>query len=334
MRQCAVVLVAFSLLLALSTPGVKAQGPGVISGQVLNATSGEMAVAGAAVTLWTLDAQEQQILQQQATDSQGEFRFESLDTQAFSYQVQVDFQGVSYWSKVVAFAEEESLLSVPVRVYESTTSDADLWVEQSHLILQFEVGVVLVQEVQIFVNGGDKTYVGAGGGQGGATVRFVLPDGAAGLELMEGMMDCCALLTEDGFAYTRPVYPWQREFFYSYELPYRTSSYEFSRRIPYSIRHLDVLIADSGVDVAGPGLTAQDALSIENRRYLHLSAESLAPGSDLVLTLNNLPLGNPPAQSATPDPSILWSMVMGLGTMVTLLVLVYPFLKARRGEAT
>jgi hypothetical protein len=291
-----------------------------------------MAVAGAAVTLWTLDAQEQQILEQRVTDHQGEFRFGSLDTQAFSYQVQVDFQGVPYWSKVVAFAEGESLLSVPVRVYESTTSDADLWVEQSHLIMDFELGTVLVREVQIFVNGGDKTYVGSGGGQG-ATVRFALPDGAADLQLMEGMMDCCALLTEEGFAYTRPMYPGQREFFYSYEWPYRTTSYEFSRRMPYPVRHLDVLIADSGVDVAGPGLTTRDALSIENRRYLHLSGENLAPGGELILTLDNLPLGSQPAQVATPGPSVLWSTVMGLGTMVILLVLVYPFLKASRGEA-
>lgn len=333
MRRC-VVLFAIFLVIALTAPGLHAQGPGVIHGQVRNATAGDVALADAAVTLWSLDADEQRILQQEMTDPQGEFRFEGLDTQAFSYQFQVDFQGTSYWSKVLAFAEGESLLSVPFRVFESTTSDADVWVEQSHVILQFEPGAVLVQEVQVFVNGGDRTFVGSGGGQGGATLRFALPDGAAGLELMEGMMDCCALLTEEGFAYTRPVFPGQKEFFHAYELPYRTSSYEFSHKLPYAVNQLDVLIADSGVDVTGPGLTARDALTIENRRYLHLSAEGLAPGSDLTLSLNNLPLASLPAQPTTLAPSILWSMVMGLGTMVTLLVLVYPFLRARRSEQT
>jgi hypothetical protein len=297
---------------------------------VVNATAGDVAVAQAAVTLWALDAEEQRILQQGATNQQGEFRFEGLDTEAFNYQFQVDFQGISYWSKVLAFAEGETLLSVPFRVFEPTTSDADLWVEQSHIILQFEPGAVLVQEVQVFVNGGDRTFVGLAGGQSGATVRFSLPDGAAGLELMEGMMDCCALLTEEGFAYTRPVFPGQQEFFYSYELPYRTSTFDFSHRLPYAVRHLNVLIADSGVDVTGQGLTARDALTIENRRYLHLSAEGFAPGSDLILTLSNLPVAEQAARPTTAAPSILWSMVMGLGTMVTLLALVYPFLKAHR----
>ena len=91
-------------------------------------------------------------------------------------------------------------------------------------------------------------------------------------------------------------------------------------------------VADVGVDVTGPGLTARDALNIENRRYIHLSAEGLPPGSDLILSLSNLPLASSPTRPAASTPSILWSMVMGLGTMVTLLLLVYPFLKASRSE--
>jgi 5-hydroxyisourate hydrolase-like protein (transthyretin family) len=334
-----VALVVLALLVALSTPGVQAQGPGaqaqrpgVLQGQVLNASSGQAAVAGAAVTLWALDAQQPQMVQQQMTGGQGQYRFEGLDTQGVSYQLQVDFQGASYWSEVPAFPQGESTLSLPVRVYESTSSDADLWVEQAHLILGFEPGVLWVQEVQIVANAGVKTYIPSG--QGGTTVRFALPDGASNLQLMEGMMECCAVLTDHGFAYTRPIYPGQREFFYSYQLPYRTSHYQFSRHILYPTRHLDVLIPDSGVNVTGPGLTVEDTLSFENRTDLHLSAEDLAPGSDLILNLDNLPLGSPPAQPTTSAPSILWSMVMGLGTMLVLLLLVYPFLKARRGGAS
>jgi len=232
---------------------------------------------------------------------------------------------------VATFSEGEDTLSIPVTVYDTTTDDADLWVEKAHLILDFQAGTILLQEVQILLNNGNKTYVSPGG-EGGETIHFPLPQGAANLQLMKGMMACCVAQTEKGFAYTRPVFPGVQEFFFSYELPYQSPSYTLSKEIAYPTSSLDVLVADVGVEVTAPGLTAQEPLSLQGRRYLHLTGQGLTPADGLTLVFNNLPVETRPAEPATTAsaPGVLAKVVMGLGTVAVLLALAYPFLKRRK----
>ena len=331
MRNHLTHLLAIFFLLVCMTVEIQSQGAGVIEGQVFNATPGGTPVSKVPVILWALDAQDQEILRQEATNEEGRVRFENLDTAGYSYQLQAEHQGVSYGSDVVAFGQGENLLSVSVAVYDATTHDADLWVERAHLILEFQAGTLLLQEVQIFVNAGTKTYVSSGGA-GGHTTHFSLPQAATELQLTEGLMACCIERTDGGFAYTGPILPGEKEFFFSYELPYRSASHTLSKEILYPIGHLDVLVADNGVEVTGPALIAQEPVSIRDRRYLHLTAEDLAPGDGLTLHLANLPLEGRPAEPSMPGSTVLVRAVIGVGTLAVLLVLAYPFLKNRQGK--
>jgi 5-hydroxyisourate hydrolase-like protein (transthyretin family) len=319
---------AIFLLLASLPLTVVSQGTGAIEGQVVNATSGGVPVEGLAVALWALDAQEQRILLQAATDGEGRVRFADLDAKAFSYQLHAEYQGVSYWSDVLAFAEGENLLTPIVEVYDSTASDADLWVERAHWILDFDAGAIQAQELQILFNGGTETYIGSGG----HTVHFSLPPGATELQLAEELMACCIERTEGGFVYTQPILPGEMDFFFSYQLPYQSGSQTLSKEIIYPIHHLDVMVADTGVSVTGPGLIVQEPLSMEDSRYLRLSAQGLAPGDGLTLNLASLP-----AESGTNEPPVAVSpllvrAVQGLGTLATILALGYPFVRKREGD--
>lgn len=332
MRNWLVALLATSLLLLPMTTGAWGQGSGVIEGQVLNATADEMPIGEVPVTLWLIKDQEEEGSLEEITDGEGRFRFQGLDTEGYTYQLEVEFQGVNYGSDIVAFPQGEYLLSMPLTVYESTTSDADLWVERAHLILDFQPGAILVQEVQIFLNGGDKTYVGSMG-EDGVTLHFPLPQGASGLQFMEGAMACCVVETEKGIAYNRPILPGSEEFFFTYELRYQSPTYTLSKEIVYPIVSLDVLVADLGVEVVASGLTTQEPLSFEGRRYLHLTGQNLTPADGLTLHLGSLPLeGRPTEPSATTSGVFVRVFIMGLGTLAVLLALGYPFLKRGRGE--
>ncbi len=331
MRTRLVRLLAVLFLLISVTAEVRAQDSGVIEGQVLNGTLGGTSMATVPVTLWTLDAQGQNVLLEETTDGEGRFAFQALDTEAYSYQLQVVYQGVSYWSEVVAFSQGEELLSVPVTVYESTTSDADLWVERAHFIVDFQADTLLLQELQIFFNAGTKTYVGSDG-EGGHTIHFSLPPGATELQLTEGMMACCIERTEGGFAYTEPILPGEKDFFFTYQLPYQAGRHTLSKEIIYPIHQLDVLVADIGVGVTSPGLSAQEPLSLQDGRYLHLSAEDLAPGDALILHLASQSLESGPSEPVTPDSPGRVRAIIGLGTLAALWVLAYPFFKRRQGE--
>ncbi|MCG2769734.1 MAG: hypothetical protein L6435_15350, partial [Anaerolineae bacterium] len=244
---------------------------------------------------------------------------------------QVEYKGVSYWSNVVVFSQGDALLSVPITVYDSTSSSEDLWIERAHLILEFEPGAIVVQEMHIFVNGGDKVYASSLEGSR-RTAHFPLPSGATDLEMTEALMTCCIEMVEGGFAYTRPIVPGEMEFFFSYRLPYQTTSYTLSKNVVYPIHSADVLIADEGVKVTSSNLTAREPVTPQGRRYLHFSAQGLAQGDDLTLQLTDLPLTIQPREVQSPVSTVQGRAFMALGALAVLLVLSYPFWRHPRGE--
>jgi hypothetical protein len=333
MRKWAILLAIVFIVFPV-TVGVWAQGSGVIEGQVLNGTLDGALLEGLPVTLWILSGQEFGDSLQETTDGEGRFRFEDLDAEGYVYQFEVEYQGASYGSETMAFPEGENVLSIPFTVFEPTTSDAELWMDRAHLILEFRPGVILVQEVQIFVNGGNTTYVGSTREEGGATVQFSLPQGASGVQLVEGLMSCCVLETERGFASDRPIFPGVKQFVFTYELTYQSPSYTLSKGMDYPISSLDVLVADVGAEVTAPGLTVQEPLSVEGGRYVHLTGENLTTFDGLTLHFTNLPLEAPkatPTAATTTGPGVIGWMVIGLASLGAFLALGYPFLK-KRGE--
>ena len=337
----AILLFALAFVLLSAPVAAESQGPersqtqssGVIEGQVVNASSGNVPVAGLSVTLWALDAQAQSVLQNGVTNADGRFRFEGLDTQTHSYQVQAQYGGIDHWSAVLAFSEGQNSLAASVSVYDSTTSPAGLVVERAHLIVDVQEGTLDVQEVQILVNEGTQTYIGSAG-EGGETLRFPLPAGAAELQVPEELVTCCIKATAEGFAYTKPVLPGAKEFFFSYQVAYQSATYTLAKNLAYPVRHIDVLVADNGVKVTAPGLVAQEPVQLQDRQYQHLSGETLPAGQTLALHFAVLPqptAASEPGRTASP---LLVRAVIGLGTLATILVLAYPFFRKRAGEGS
>lgn len=332
MRNWLIRLLIVVLLFLSITAEAGAQGEGVIEGQVFNGTSDGVPLEGVPVTLWISRGEGDESSLRVTTDEEGRFRFQDLDTEGYVYRFEVEYQDVSYGSERLVFPEGEDILSVPFTVFEPTTSDADLWIERAHLILDFQPGAILVQEIQIFVNGGNTTYIGSTGEEGTATLHFPLPQGASGVQLMEGLMACCVVETGTGLASNRPIYPGPKQFVFTYELEHQSVTHTLSKEIPYPIGSLDVLVADVGVEITAPGLTAQEPLSLRGRTYLHLTGQDLTPADGLTLHLANLPLEATPTESFATGPGAFGGVVMGMGTLAVLLALGYPFLKARRAE--
>jgi hypothetical protein len=327
-------IVAAILLLLATTTGAWAQGSGVIEGQVLNDSLDNAPVAGARVTLWAFVTEEAESSLETTADGSGQFRFEGLQTEERAYRLEVEYKGVRYESDLLAFPPGEDFLSVPLSVYESTTSSADISIERAHLIVAFELGTIFVREVQIFSNAGELTYVGPTGQEGEVTVDFPLPQGASAVELADGFMECCVVETDTGFASTYPLIPGSTQFVLSYSLRHESTTYDLVREITHPTSSFDVLVADVGVQVTAPGLTQGEPLSIQGGDYLHLAARSLTPTDEVVLHFTNLPTEAMPQPSAPPGaapPLLTWSVV-GVIALGVFLALVYPFLGTSREE--
>jgi hypothetical protein len=323
-----------------------AQDQGVIEGQVVNGTADGGSVEGLAVTLYVFVGMEEQPPRTALTDAEGRFHFENLSTEAdHGYALLLNYGGADYGSDLLTFSattgEESStdILSVPIRVYEPTESDEAVSIERAHIFVDFQQGNLLVGEMYLFSNGGDRTYVGAEKVSEGrrGTLHVPLPIGAEGLTFEDGELGQRFFETEEGFADTWPLLPGQAsgQLIFSYSLPYDPSGYDLTRDISYPLKAINVLVADVGVDVTSDQLTLEGSRGMEGKSYLNLSGQNLSRGERLTLhfsgSLDNEPVEGEeamPAQTsqAGSQPLLRWA-VLGLLVLAVSFALGYPLFR-------
>ncbi|HEM62079.1 MAG TPA: carboxypeptidase regulatory-like domain-containing protein [Chloroflexi bacterium] len=287
MRRGGVALCAALIFLLVPQALVLAQGEGVIEGQVLNGTSGAplASVAELEIELYQVFQGSLSLVGTTTTDWQGRFTFEGLDTGAeHTYRFQLEYQGITYGAES-AFPSDEDLIRVVATVYETTTSDSGLVVEQQHVLVDFEAGVLSVRELCVLNNASDTIYVG----DGGTTAEFSLPDGALDLAFSDSAEAHHFVETEGGFAYVRPIMPGQREVLYSYEVPYDGGQLVLSREITYPAARFDLMVADVGVQVESAQLEYQSLTGGGETAYLHFQGEDLPAGQEIAVAFAGAP---------------------------------------------
>jgi len=317
---------------------------GVIAGQVQNATTGEL-VEDVEVRLrrWQKESELSPLIAQAEDD--GNFRFEGLDTgeHAF-YRAEVNYNDVSFPSDFVGFEKGATQLSVPVNVYETTTSDEDINVERFHfIVIGDQPGFLSVLELYQFSNLGDRAYVGAVNEEGlRETVRMALPAGALELALQGGTLGVDFLETEEGLIATSPIIPGVETFdvAFVYVVPYSESTLTLDRPLYYDTDSVNGLVMDVGAKLESGTLSYDGERAAQGQTFLQYTAQGLSRGSTLPIQLVDLdkiefastsePASGPPVMPSTGlSQTILLWMMLGLGALAILFVLAYPSLKPR-----
>lgn len=287
-----IVLLVAIFILSLS-PSALAAELGVIEGRLVNESAGGSSVADQDVMLKTYLDNAEAGSTATKTDAEGKFEFNGLPTSSeYSYQVWLQYQEAEYTSEWLSFGEGETAKSVEVIVYDSTTSDEAIGVVTSHIIIYIEEGGLFVEEYYLFVNEGDRTYIGskevtAEGVK--ETLRFSLPQEANNLRLDLGLMDCCAFSAEEGFVDTMPALPGDKEAAYSYSVDYASETYTFSKEMYYPTADFVLLVQSEGIDVSSSQLTMGEPFDFEGMSFIPLSGENLAVGTPIVIHLSGLP---------------------------------------------
>ncbi len=292
-----ITLSVMIFILSLSASALAAEpDSGIIDGQLVNGTEGGGSVADLDISLTTYLNDTEVGSTTTKTDAEGRFVFDGLSTESgYSYQVILTFQQAEYSSERLSFDEGETSKSAEVIVYDSTTSDEAIKVVMSHMIIYVGQGTLLVKEYFLFVNESDLTYIGskevtAGGDR--ETLRFYLPKEATELEYTYGLMGCCIVGNEEGFAETMPTLPGTKEVAYSYTLNYSSGTYTLSQKVNYPTANFDLLVQGEGIEIASDRLTIGEPMDIEGARFNHLSGSDFASGNILVFQLSGLPETN------------------------------------------
>jgi hypothetical protein len=286
----------FIVILSLSAPVITAEdGSGVIEGQVINWTESGSSTAEQDITLTTYLNNAEVGSNTTKTDAEGTFNFEDLSTESgYDYQISLYYQEAEY-STSTWFEEDETTKFVEIAVYDSTASDEAISVAVAHTAIYVEEDGLRINEFVLFVNEGDRTYVGSEevtADENKETLRFSLPEGATEIQPLDGLMECCVFLSEEGFIDTMPVTPGSQQAVFSYRIEPGSGTFNFSKVVDYPTTTYNLFVQDAGIGVVSDQLTMEEPFDIEGTQFVYLSGSDFAPGSTIVARISGLPEGS------------------------------------------
>ncbi len=287
-----------------------AQGePGIVRGQVSNGTPDGAVPVGLSVTLRLFTEGEQETRTATLADD-GTFQFEDIPLSVDSALVaHVAYQGVEYASDLVVLEDEEqTALSLPITIYETTEDPSAVQITQMHEFISLAGDRLQIGEYYMIGNTGDRTYVGqileTHEERPRITLSFSLPDGATDLFFDEtggsGLGERY-VETADGFADTQPIPPGSAdvEVLFRYSLSYQEGM-SVERVFDAPVASVALLLSEEGLALEGEGVEAAGQLDTQMGPTFSYSAGPLAAGEPLVFSLIARSESMPPL---SPTPS-------------------------------
>lgn len=268
-----------------------AEDAGIIEGVVRNGTEGGSSVDGVEVVLKSYGDNQLLGSESVTVGEDGAFVFSGLSTaHQIIYQVDFEYMGVNYFSEPIIFVEGEPIDPLEMVVYDTTSDASVISVATAHTIATVDEAGLDVREVSLIVNGSDRAFVGSETealGEGRRpTLKFSLPAGASGLEIVSGLTGFSPFGTEYGFLHTMPVPPGETAIEFSYRVDGDPDGYTFTRQAFYPTSQYALMVQSETLQAEGMGLVAQDTLDMQGTRFLYLTAQSISPGQTVSAVLS------------------------------------------------
>jgi len=325
-KKYVMIILLLFLALGWNTAQAIEQGEGVIEGTMINKTTGKL-VPNQEIVIYKYLNQEQVGKESSETGEDGKFRFENLSTGPdYNYSLYSKYHEAEYWSKIIVFKDATTVKNIKFPVYEATSSDKNIYVKMHHIIFDIQGKLLLVKEILVFYNSGERTYIGKKeeGRTKKITLNFSLPKGFANPKYPqgEGLMVCCVIPTEQGLLDTMSVKPGPRQVVFTYQLGYNSSKYIFRKLLDYNTEHLDILFPMGKVKVFSRSIPfSSTTIEINGKKYLYLQANGIVKaGTTLNLEISNLPAGH----------GYLMIIIYGLVAILILLGFTYPLFRKKK----
>ena len=312
------------LLLALAPPAAAAEN-GVITGTVINETTGRPA-AGTEVRLSAADQDGSgRITRTITTGRDGSYRFANLPAgEDWLYVVDATFDDGVFPGSPFSFPPDAGArLDTTLKVWNTTSDPAAILVARDAMfVLPTENAVDVVHSVSV-VNQTDLAYIGRGGmaGRGSTTLGFGLPSGAINVGMRDASLDVPELTPTDfGFGITVAIPPGEARFTYTYRVPADGPTYVLSKTALYPTAELLVFVGEPLV-MESDRLREGGTVTVDGEQYRRWSAPDGADAGDTVLL------------QATAQADIGWFPLAIGGALVAMgIALVWLVARRRKGR--
>jgi len=315
------VVLSSLLVLAAAVP-VRAAGSGVITGEVVNQTTGRPAV-GATVTLAGADENGSgRVRRTTTTDRNGRYRFSRLPSGPdWLYIIDAEFDGGLFPGSPFSFpAGEKPSLQTSAKVWNTSSDPSSILVARDAMFaLPSENAVGVVESVTV-LNHGNLAYVGRGGTGAPAktTFGFGLPAGAEQVGIQDASLDVPELVATDfGFGITVALPPGKSTFTYTYRVPADGSTYVLSKTALYPTADLLVFVGDP-LRLETDRMRESGTETVGGKTYRRWIAPGMVDAGDTVLI------------QATAEAEMAFvPFAVGTGALLALISGAYMFMRRR-----
>jgi mono/diheme cytochrome c family protein len=292
---------------------------GMVTGQLIN-NSGSPITHGVTVTLHGLDHMQVVYSTTTTLKDDGTFVFEGIEFPAERvYVATVDYEGATYGSEVAIVEEGQSVINLPITVFETTTDVSALVVDRLHVFFDFSRPEV-VQVVQLYVisNLSDKTVVA--NETGGGVTPFTLPSDATNLQFQDGALGERYLETDDGFMDTTPVRPGQGQYqvMYAFDMPYDRKM-DLVQKLNLPVSAMIIMTPADGVKLRSASLQDSGTRDVQGEVFQMYTGSSMEAGEMLEFSLSGMP-GNTGMVDFMSTSTSSTGLVIGLGALGLVLV--------------
>jgi len=324
------LLAAVAVLAILPFPGVAfAQEPanGTIEGQVVNQSEGGGSMDDLSVSLIPVGEEEGTAQTRTTrTDGEGRFRFSNIPVES-NYLVRVNYMKIAYYYPL-EFSDTEATISIEIPVCDTTASDQAIRIAWHHVVVRIQKDDIIISEVILLVNDGDRTYVGSEatsfeGEQG--TLVFTLPPGAMRFEVPEDSTEDYLLV--DNMVVTTMVFPpGEKQLLYYYQLATsEEGDFTINLKADYPTDALEVMVTGDDIEASSARLVPADPVETDDgQHYVHFTGEYLDRGDATDIRLS----------SSSGESGTLGVVLWIVGAVVALCLAVYLARKSRAQTTT
>ncbi len=306
----AFLLALVFLLFPLQASAHAAANTGRIYGQLLDGTRRNSPVASQSITLQMAQGENARDLTSTTTDAHGMFSFSGLNTdKTINYALYTLYQGAQYYTDLIDLSSRP-VQHINLTVYDATTSIANIAIVQANILIDkadAQSSLITISENYIFENLGPTTYVGSlqANGSKPNALLFSLPKNARNVSLKSGFDGYQVIQVDTGFATDAAITPGMSQFAFSFQVPYRTSSYDFSYTVVYPTVNLSMLVplnmhaSSAGMDALGP-------VNANQSTFQQFNAKKLLPETQIHVQLDGLPVSQPIINPQPLNQNTLW----------------------------
>lgn len=290
-------LLACGMALGLLSPGVRAQGSGVVEGRLINKTNSSILPADVDLDAVGLGSG-MSILKSAKTDKAGRFRIDGLPTDS-PMMIRANYRDVNYHGQVSFDASGKAKVEIPV--YETTTSMAGIRLDGARYAFQRAGDGLRSMELYSFNNeiSPPKSYMNMEG-----NFRFGKAPGISDPPKMNvtGPGNPMPLIqspleSPDGQYYYSlyPLRPGITTFEIDQQLPYPGGTYTLKKKFYYDVNSYEIGVIPQDMTVTGAGLVRLQ--TDPKRNFSVYQGGPVKAGTELVWTFSG---GTPVAE---PSPA-------------------------------